>query len=116
MYSNYFFMTIYIFPEVELNTKVIKSIVTEDELSITYRLVGELDRNNLNEHKLINIYNDLYLPLIKYSYTEFDSVYRITYSLEKKTHNLISASITMSEQVKNNYQIISKFELKQVDL
>ncbi|WP_128330558.1 LysM domain-containing protein [Apibacter sp. HY039] len=105
-----------IFPNIKLQTQIVKSIATEDDLTTTYRLVGTLNKENLDEKELLRLYTEMYQPLIKFSYTEFDYIYRITYVIENKTGLLINASASLSEQIKNNYEIITKFELKMIEL
>lgn len=105
-----------IFPNIKLQIKVVKSIASEDDLSTTYRVVGTLNKEKLNEKELQKLYIEMYQPLIKFSYTEFDYIYRITYVIENKTGLLINASASLSEQVKNNYETITKFELKKIEL
>jgi len=58
----------------------------------------------------------MYQPLIKFSYTEFDFVFRITYTVENKTGILKNANVSIKEYIKNNYEIITKFDLKEVNL
>lgn len=105
-----------LFPNIMLNVNVIKSIVTEDENSTTYRLVGVLDRSKLNEVEIKNLYEQMYQPIIKFSFTEFDYIYRITYQIENSTGQLIKSSASIKEFVKNNYDVITKFELRRVEL
>ena len=105
-----------LFPNTKLQTKVVKSIATEDNLTTTYRLIGTLNRDNLDEKELQRLYTEMYQPLIKFSYTEFDYIYRITYVIENKTGLLLNASASLSEQIKNNYETITKFELKKIEL
>ena len=105
-----------LFPDIKLQTKVVKSMATEDDLSTTYRLVGTLNRENLDEKELQRLYTEMYQPLIKFSYTEYDYIYRFTYVIENKTGLLLNANASLSEQVKNNYETITKFELKKIAL
>ncbi|TWP23094.1 LysM domain-containing protein [Apibacter muscae] len=105
-----------IYPTVKLKIKVINTKVSEDDLSTTYRLVGTLVKENLDEAILIKYYNEMYKPLIKYSFTEFDYIYRITYVIENKTGLMIHATASISEQIKNNYATVTKYDLKKVEL
>ncbi|MFV0531769.1 MAG: hypothetical protein ACK5MD_10095 [Flavobacteriales bacterium] len=105
-----------IFPSIDLKANVTNSKVTEDELATTYRLVGTLEKESIDEKILQNLYSNMYQPLIKFSYTEFDFIYRITYIIENKTGLLKNANVSIKESVKNDYEVITKFELKQVEL
>ena len=53
---------------------------------------------------------------MKKNYTEYDYIYRFTYVIENKTGLLLNANASLSEQVKNNYETITKFELKKIAL
>ncbi len=105
-----------IFPEIPLKINVLRSIVSDNENSQTFRIVGNLDINSVNLNSIRNLYEKLYQPIIKFSFTEFDFVYRITYEIEKETNILINASVSIKESVKNNYDVITKYELRKVEL
>lgn len=105
-----------LFPNIILNVNVVKSLVSEDEDSATYRLVGTLDRTQLNEDEIKKLYQELYQPIIKFSFTEFDYIYRITYQIEKSTGQIVKSTTSIKEFVKNNYDVITKFESRRVEL
>ncbi|MBL1223108.1 LysM peptidoglycan-binding domain-containing protein [Chryseobacterium sp. L7] len=105
-----------IFPNINLSTDVVKSVVNEDENSATYRLVGTLNRSNLSEEILTDMYDKIYKPTLKYSYSEFDFVYRITYTINKKNNFITEGKASIAEKVKNNFEIITEYKIKQVEL
>lgn len=105
-----------IFPNIDLSTDVVKSLVNEDENSATYRLVGTLNRNNLSEEVLKEMYDEIYKPSIKYSYSEFDFIYRITYTIDKKSNFITEGKASIAEKVKNNFEIITEYKIKKVEL
>jgi len=105
-----------LFPNIKLNTDVTKTIVSKDDFTTTYRLAGSLDRNSLNESEIEKLYNEMYQPIIKYSFTEFNFIYRITFTIENITGFLENATVSIKEHVKNNYETITKFELRRIDL
>lgn len=105
-----------IFPEVLLKINVVKTLVCDNENSTTYRLVGNLNKDSVKMNAIKNLYEQLYQPIIKFSFTEFDFIYRITYELEKETNVLLNASVSIKESVKNNYDVITKYELRKVEL
>lgn len=105
-----------IFPNQNLCINVVKSKVSEDESTTVFRLVGTLQRENISIDSLRKQYNEIYKPLIKFSFTEFDYIYRITYTLDTKTGLLIDANASLSEKVKNNYEYITQFQIKKVEL
>lgn len=105
-----------LFPNINLKMNVVKSVVSNDESTTTYRLVGTLDRENLNENEMKNLYEKFYQPIIKFSFTEFDYIYRITYEVDNETGQLLKSTASLKEFVKNNYDVITKFELRKVEL
>ena len=105
-----------IFPEISLKINVIKSVVSDNENTQKVRFVGNLDESSFNINTIKNLYEKLYQPIIKFSFTEFDFVYRITYEIEKETNVLLNASVSIKESVKNNYEVITKYELRKVEL
>lgn len=105
-----------LFPNIDLVTDVVKSKVKENEDSITYRLVGTLNRNNLSDNVLKDMYDKIYKPTIKYNYTEFDFIYRITYIIDKNNNFLIEAKASIAEKIKNNFEVITEYNIKQVEV
>lgn len=105
-----------IFPNVDLKTDVTKSIVREDESTKTYRLVGALNRENLSEETLKNLYDTIYKSSLKFNYTAFDFIYRITYTVEKETGLLQEGKASIAEKIKNNFEVITEYNIKKVEL
>jgi hypothetical protein len=105
-----------LFPNQALTISVIKTKVSEDENTIVFKLVGELQKENLSEEELRKQYDEIYKPILKYSYTEYDYIYIITYTLDAKKGLLLGANALFSEKVKNNFESITQFEINQVEL
>ncbi|MGI9652050.1 LysM peptidoglycan-binding domain-containing protein [Chryseobacterium sp. RLHN22] len=105
-----------LFPNINLKTDVVKSKVSEDSEFVTYRLVGTLDKKNLSEEQLKNMYDTIYKSTIKYNYTEFDFIYRITYTIEKKTNLLQQGKASIAEKIKNNFEVITEYNIKKVEV
>ncbi len=105
-----------LFPNILLAIDVSRTVVSDQGNTITYRLTGTLDKNRLDRDKIVRLYEEMYQPIIKYSFTEFNFIYRITYTIEKASGLLIDATASIKEQVKNNYESITKFELRKVTL
>lgn len=105
-----------LFPDILLAIDVSRTVVSEQGNTITYRLTGTLDKNRLDHDKIVRLYEEMYQPVIKYSFTEFNFIYRITYTVEKASGLLMDATASMKERVKNNYESITKFELRRVEL
>lgn len=75
-----------------------------------------LDRGNINEAKLKEMYDEMYKPLIQFAFSEYDIVYRIEYEIDSKNNLVGNANIYIEEMVKNNYQIISSFDMRKISL
>lgn len=105
-----------IFPEISLKINILRSVVSDNENTQTFRIVGSLDDSSFNKNSIKSLYEKLYQPIIKFSFTEFDFVYRITYEIEKENNVLLNASVSIKESVKNNYDVITKYELRKVEL
>jgi len=105
-----------IFPNVDLQTDVTKSIVREDENTATYRLVGALNRENISEEILKNMYDTIYKSSLKFNYTAFDFIYRITYTVDKETGLLQEGKVSIAEKIKNNFEVITEYNIKKVEL
>ena len=105
-----------IFPNVDLKTDVTKSVVREDENTATYRLVGTLNRENISEDTLKNLYDTIYKSSLKFNYTTFDFIYRITYTVDKETGLLQEGKASIAEKIKNNFEVITEYNIKKVEL
>lgn len=105
-----------IFPNVDLKTDVVKSIVREDENLATYRLVGTLNRENLSDEMLKNMYDSIYKSSLKFNYTAFDFIYRINYTIDKETGLLQEGKASIAEKIKNNFEVITEYNIKKVEL
>ncbi|WP_419868491.1 LysM peptidoglycan-binding domain-containing protein [Chryseobacterium sp. CT-SW4] len=105
-----------LFPSLLLHIDVVKTTVSEDENFVTYRLVGTLDRNNISEVELQKMYDEIYKPIIKYNYTEFNYTYRIIYTIDKNTGLLSEGKVALSEKIKNNFEAITELIIRKVNL
>ncbi len=105
-----------IFPNQLLRLHVRKDQVAQDAHSTTYRLVGTLDPNSFANETLEKQYNEIYRSLLRFSYSEFNFIYRITYVLSNKDNTLLDAQITISERVKNNFECITQFQITRIEL
>lgn len=105
-----------IFPNVNVKVHVVKSLVKEDEGKITYRLVGTLNKENISTHDLKKMYDEIYKPMINYAFTEFEYIYRIRYTIDKKSGLLLEGKAILSEKIKNNYEILTEYNIRQVEL
>lgn len=105
-----------IFPGITLNTQVTKSLVKEDKETEMYRLVGTCNRNSVPDDVLAKMYDEIYKPMIRYGFTEFDFIYRIHYTIEKESGLLTEGKAAISEKIKNNYEISTEYTIKRAEL
>lgn len=106
-----------IFPDVKCPIIVsAKKENSDKEKKTKIILTGELDRTSIDEEKLRKLYAEIYQPLIQYSFSEYNFIYTVECKLDNTTGLICNAHVYTEEMVKNNYQIISQFELRRVDL
>lgn len=105
-----------IFVNIPIELDLQHSIVKEDDLYIEYRTVGTLNRDKIDNRILEEQYNKFYKPIIEYPFSKYGYEYRIRRTVEKKTGKITNAVAMLKEEVKNNYQFITQFDLKEVDI
>lgn len=106
-----------IFPDVKCPIIVsAKKENSDKEKKTKIILTGELDRTSIDKEKLRKLYAEIYQPLIQYSFSEYNFIYTVECELDNTTGLICNAHVYTEEMVKNNYQIISQFELRRVDL
>ena len=104
-----------IFPDFIFNIDVRKDLIRNNNGSKTCKLKGVLNTNNIPIEDLVKKYDEVYKPLLKFSFTEFNFIYNITYTIDSKGV-LTEASALVYEFIKNNFEIITQFKLNKVDL
>lgn len=104
-----------IFVDIPLELELQHSIIQEDDNFMECRTVGKLLRDNVDNKVLEEQYNKFYKPIIEYEFSEYNYDYRIRRIIDKKTGLIINASAMLKEEVKNNYQFITQFEIKQIE-
>ncbi|MBD3907184.1 LysM peptidoglycan-binding domain-containing protein [Chryseobacterium sp. Ch-15] len=104
-----------IFVNIPLEIELQHTIIKEDDYFVEYRTVGTLLKDKIDNTVLEEQYNKFYKPIIEYSFSEYNYDYRIRRMVDKKTGVIVNASALMKEEVKNNYQFITQFDLKQID-
>ena len=104
-----------IFVEVWVELEVNHSIIKEDDYFVEYKTTGVLQRDKLDDDKIEKQYNEFYKPIIEYGFSEYNYKYSIIRRIEKKSGLIVNATALMLEEVKNNYQLITQFDLKKID-
>jgi hypothetical protein len=92
-----------------------QDLISEQEHTIGVRKVGDMPKN-YDHSKQEQMYNDKFLPLIKYKFSEFNFSYRQRDVINTTDKWIESADVTMIEQVKNNIQILIDYKLKKIEL
>ena len=105
-----------IFQKVKVKLEISETTIKEDNDFIYKRKVGTLIRDTLDNEELIRQYNLFYKPMIQYNFTEYNYIYRQSYRIDKKTGYITEGKAVFSEQIKNNYEFITEFTLKQVKI
>ncbi|QXP59336.1 hypothetical protein [Olleya sp. HaHaR_3_96] len=105
-----------IFQKIDVEVLITESVISEDENFIHKRRVGAPMLDKLNVNELRRQYDLFYKPMIEYNYTEYNYIYRLSYKIDKKTGFITEAKAVFSEQIKNNYEFLTEFNMKQVAL
>lgn len=105
-----------LFPGLELTFNIAVTQVEKTEETTSYQLSGSLNRNNISEDSLKKMYDELYKPVIRYSYSEFDHIYNINYTIDNATNLLIDGKAFLCEKIKNNFEAITEFGVKRIEL
>lgn len=105
-----------IFVNISLEIELQHTIIKEDDYFVEYRTVGTLLKDKLDNAVLEEQYNKFYKPIIEYSFSEYNYEYRIRRMVDKKNGFIVNATALMKEEVKNNYQFVTQFDLKQIEL
>ncbi|OCA79657.1 hypothetical protein BBH99_18145 [Chryseobacterium contaminans] len=104
-----------IFVNIPVELELQHSIIKEDDYFVEYRTVGKLLREKIDNSILEDQYNQFYKPIIEYSFSEYNYDYRVRRMFDKQKGSIVNASVLIKEEVKNNYQNITQFDLKQID-
>jgi len=104
-----------IFVNIPLEIELQHTIIKEDDYFVEYRTVGTLLKDKIDNTVLEEQYNKFYKPIIEYSFSEYNYEYRIRRMVDKKSGFIVNATALMKEEVKNNYQFVTQFDLKQVE-
>lgn len=103
------------FVSIPIELELQHTIIKEDDYFVEYRTVGTLLKDKIDTSVLKDQYNKFYKPIIEYSFTEYNYDYRIRRMVDKRTGTIVNASALMKEEVKNNYQLLTQFDLKQIE-
>lgn len=103
-----------IFQKIKVKLEISETTIKEDEDFIYRRKVGTLLRDDLDKEEMIRQYDLFYKPMIQYNFTEYDYIFRQSYCVNKKTGYIVEGKAVFSEQIKNNYEFTTEFNLKQV--
>ena len=103
------------FKDIVIEADLTYSKLKEDENFIFIVKESELDLNKLDVIDMVNQYNKLYKPKIKYDFTEYDYKYRATMKLNKEDGLLENLTLSLTEKIKNNLICDISFDLKRIE-
>ena len=104
-----------LFPKQLLSIDV-KPIISNNNGYITVHLIGALDPKKLNLENIEKLYDRIYKPLLHYKFSTFEYSYSIKYIIDEKSGLLMEAHVSLNEKIKNNFEAITHFDLKKVEL
>lgn len=104
-----------LFTGLSVNLEFRQDMLSETEHTIGVRKVGDMPKT-YNHSNLEQMYNEKFLPLIKYKFSEFNFSYRQRDVINTTEKWIESSDVTMIEQVKNNIQILIDYKLKKIEL
>jgi len=91
--------------------------ITSESPEVTLvRRVGKLDENSLDKDFMIKQYDEKFKPYIGFKFSEYNYNYRQSYSINTRENVINKAEVVITEEIKNNVQIVINYELKLIDL
>lgn len=105
-----------LFNGIKLHLQMSSHILQETNDKIEVRKISELDKKNLQTEELVSRYNEQYRPIIGYKFSEFDFSYRTRITYNKEQNLIENADVSIIERVKNNVQLLIKYNLKRIEL
>ncbi|WBV60079.1 LysM domain-containing protein [Chryseobacterium camelliae] len=100
---------------IPVELKFRQDILSETEDTVTVRKVGELNKNSLNIDGLKKSYEERYLPIVGYKFSEYNFSMREHTILDVTNQWIEDSEVTIIEEVKNNVQILISYKLKKIE-
>lgn len=105
-----------LFSNIEIEIDLEHTIMEETD---NYKLIetnGKLKQNKENQEEFSRLYDLYYRPVIKYKFSEYFYKYKVTRKICKERQIVFDATAILQEGIKNNYVIMTQFNLKEVEL
>lgn len=91
-------------------------ITIESPEAMVVKRTGKLNDKTLDANFMIEQYDQKFKPYVGFKFSEYDYRYTQNTTINTKENIITKAELTITEEVKNNVQIVVNYELKQVDL
>lgn len=100
---------------IPVELKFRQDILSETEDIVNVRKVGELNKNSLNIDGLKKSYDERYLPMVGYKFSEYNFSIREHATIDLTNKWIENSEVTIIEEVKNNVQILISYKLKKIE-
>ncbi|MBO9674063.1 MAG: hypothetical protein J7577_11505 [Sphingobacteriaceae bacterium] len=105
-----------LFPQALVLLKVAPIVKQKNETSVNVKQVGVLDKESVDTGGFTNFYNDNYKPQVGYSFSTYNYSILSNYEYDIVDHVINEADVTITEEVKNNIEVIIDYRLKRIEL
>lgn len=105
-----------LFPQALVLLKVAPIIKQKNENTINVKQVGVLDKKSIDVDGFNRFYNDNYKPQVGYSFSTYNYSVISNYEYDIIDHIINEADVTITEEVKNNIEVIIDYRLKRIEL
>lgn len=84
--------------------------------TVSVKHVGVLDKKSVDLEGITKFYNDNYKPQVGYSFSEYNYSLMSNYIYDTDENIILEADLTITEEVKNNVEVILDYRLKRIEL
>jgi len=84
--------------------------------TVSVKQVGVLDPKSVDQAGIVNFYDENYKPQVGYRFSDYNYSLIGNYLYETVDNILLEAELTITEEVKNNVEMIIDYRLKRVEL
>jgi len=105
-----------LFPHNLIMLNLAPFIKQKTAVTISVKQVGVLDKKSVDLEGITKFYNDNYKPQVGYSFSEYNYGIISNYIYDTDENIILEADLTITEEVKNNVEIILDYRLKRIEL
>lgn len=84
--------------------------------TVSVKQIGVLDKKSVDLEGITKFYNDNYKPQIGYRFSEYNYSLISNYVYDTDENIILEADLTITEEVKNNVEVIIDYRLKRIEL